>query len=360
MSHFWQRLILLVSAVSIVSIIFSKLPSAPRAVPHYYDFTKAGPSRFILLWTAFFGEKDFIQPLQGTNCSQTSCIFTSDRKYYLLADAVIFHFRDVAINDLPDESLRPPHQRWVMLLAESPEFTPKDVVHALDGKINWTITYRQSSDIDITPKVVPIPVEEQSTAVSYVHHVLNKNRQVAWFVSHCPAPSRRDEYVKELSKYIKVDIYGSCGSHQCHPKMSPKCYEQVAQDYFFYLSFENSLCRDYVTEKLFNVLHYPIVPIVMNSANMSIVAPPNSYISIHDFKSPAKLASYLVDLVANRYTKYIKFFEARSKYRLHTISYPCRLCEMIHNKTVLAQTKVYSNLYAWWFEEAACTSWQLR
>ena len=66
--------------------------------------------------------------------------------------------------------------------------------------------------------------------------------------------------------------------------------------YKFYLSLENSVCqvniwssqlhmkplfpKDYVTEKFFNILPYNVIPIVLNGANMSHIAPPHSYINV--------------------------------------------------------------------------------
>ena len=38
---------------------------------------------------------------------------------------------------------------------------------------------------------------------------------------------------------------------------------RLATHYMFYLSFENSLCDDYVTEKLWGWLKRDIVPVVM-------------------------------------------------------------------------------------------------
>lgn len=75
-------------------------------------------------------------------------------------------------------------------------------------------------------------------------------RQVAWFVSNCHARNRRLQYARQLSKYISVDIYGACGSHHC-PRTDPNCLEMLDKDYKFYLAFENSNCRDYITEKFF-------------------------------------------------------------------------------------------------------------
>ena len=52
----------------------------------------------------------------------------------------------------------------------------------------------------------------------------------------------------------------------------------LESNYKFYISFENSLCSDYVTEKFFNILKYNIIPITLNGVDMSEIAPPNSYI----------------------------------------------------------------------------------
>ncbi len=41
----------------------------------------------------------------------------------------------------------------------------------------------------------------------------NKTKEIAWFASqNCEtAPSQRIKVIKQLQKFIKVDIYGSCG-----------------------------------------------------------------------------------------------------------------------------------------------------
>jgi Glycosyltransferase family 10 (fucosyltransferase) C-term len=75
--------------------------------------------------------------------------------------------------------------------------------------------------------------------------------QVAWIVSNCNAANQRYEYAVELSKYISVDIYGSCGKLQCSHKGGNNCNELLNKQYRFYLAFENSNCKDYITEKLY-------------------------------------------------------------------------------------------------------------
>ena len=74
---------------------------------------------------------------------------------------------------------------------------------------------------------------------------------MAWFVSNCGARNGRLQYAKELQKYIEVDIYGSCGTKRCPRSQAKNCFNMLNKDYKFYLAFENSNCRDYITEKFF-------------------------------------------------------------------------------------------------------------
>ena len=50
-------------------------------------------------------------------------------------------------------------------------------------------------------------------------------------------------------------------------------------NYRFYLSFENSLCKDYVTEKFFKPMKYDVIPIVFNGADFKSYPPPHSAIN---------------------------------------------------------------------------------
>jgi glycoprotein 3-alpha-L-fucosyltransferase len=74
---------------------------------------------------------------------------------------------------------------------------------------------------------------------------------VAWFVTNCNDRNGRRQYAQELQKYIPVDIYGACGTKKCPRSTENVCFDMLDTDYKFYLAFENSNCRDYITEKLF-------------------------------------------------------------------------------------------------------------
>jgi hypothetical protein len=77
----------------------------------------------------------------------------------------------------------------------------------------------------------------------------------AWMVSNCGTRSGRNEMVDILQKYIQIDVYGDCGTMTCPKKMdksfqsTEECLGMVAKNYKFYFALENSLCRNYVTEK---------------------------------------------------------------------------------------------------------------
>ena len=65
-----------------------------------------------------------------------------------------------------------------------------------------------------------------------------------------------------MKKYkgLQIDVLGKCGSSIHNSKIPNRAvgweaaYEILAQQYKFYLSFENAKCYDYITEKLFTAM----------------------------------------------------------------------------------------------------------
>ena len=123
---------------------------------------------------------------------------------------------------------------------------------------------------------------------------------MAWLVSNCKTDSHRELYVKELQKHVPVDVFGKCGNPLNCTKGRDECFVEIASSYQFYLSFENSLCKDYATEKLFRALASDLVPVVMGGANYSKIVPPKSIINVQDFPSSEVLGKELMRLVEVR------------------------------------------------------------
>ncbi len=110
--------------------------------------------------------------------------------------------------------------------------------------------------------------------------------------------SKRDDYVEALKKHVDVDIYGKCGNMGtvCPRAKNPavdECLKSVSLKYKFYLAFENSICEEYITEKMQRTLDFPVVPIVMGAGPYERYFPRGSYISVFDFESPKHLADYI-------------------------------------------------------------------
>lgn len=176
-------------------------------------------------------------------CPVDSCYLTDKTSESEEADAVLFGLEGF----FPKK--RPPNQIWILYLLESPLNTgPFD---ALTNQINWTATYRRDSTF-VTP-YEKFVYHKNATSVLLgpsKNFAEKKTKLVAWFVSNCGARNQRLEFVEELRKHVQVDIYGYCGNMSC-PRYSSKCSKILSKEYKFYLSFENSNCQDYITEKFY-------------------------------------------------------------------------------------------------------------
>ena len=70
--------------------------------------------------------------------------------------------------------------------------------------------------------------------------------------------------------------------------------------YPFYLSFENSLCKNYITRRFWDPIvggHNYQIPVVIGGTSLeenSSIAPPNSFIHVKNFSSPKMLADHMV------------------------------------------------------------------
>ena len=221
--------------------------------------------------------------------------------------------------------------------------------------LNFSILCRTDSDV-VFMYTDDLPLSWQYTSsIQQIRNKLkDKSKLIVWPVSHCKTRSKREEYVEKLSKYVQVDIYGKCGPLKCHDNNHRvKCFSNFTRDYKFYLSFENELCGDYITEKFYIPLTHYIVPIVNGGSNYSDFAPPGSFIDVRDFQTPKHLAEYLNFLDKNR-TAYEKYFEWRKTYVPTKTWAWCQLCEMLNNSSL--PKKTYESVYDWFVEESQCNA----
>ena len=195
----------------------------------------------------------------------------------------------MSFKGLPSARLQ--HNRWVFFNLEPP-LAKKG--WWLKVVFNYSSTYSQDTDFPQPyGKCFPLSKGMNDAADRLADIIKHKSASISWFVSSCSIQSKRMQYVNELKNYIQVDMYGGCGNLRC-PRFNKNCADAISKKYKFYLSFENSLCKDYVTEKAFRpmISKYPMVPVVMGYANYREILPPRSFIDVRWFKSPKDLAKY--------------------------------------------------------------------
>ncbi|GFO26128.1 alpha-(1,3)-fucosyltransferase c-like [Plakobranchus ocellatus] len=143
-----------------------------------------------------------------SRCSYNQCRWDSNNS---LADAVLFKASSVRswkIEPFP----RKPGQRWVFYTID-----PAIKNYGLDrkdvaGQFNATSTYQLRSDYSrIFGKLRRVPTPKRNFDKIFD----GKQKQVAWFVSHCSTWSKREVYIKRMREIIPVDVFGACGNLTC-------------------------------------------------------------------------------------------------------------------------------------------------
>ena len=262
-------------------------------------------------------------------CTSGRCHLTTNRSLLPkveMFDAIIFDQFHTHWDDLPTArwlispvfyALIPPNrsadQYYVFYTLEAAAHRQGNLPNQIEklnkirGFFNLTMTYRHDSDIT-TPYGQFVPrgsppmggphLEEyiQKFGRENKHLASKKGSQgltIAQYVSNCETAVGRENLVDLIDYLTPVDIYGNCGDFYCPQWERERCHNLLGDNYKFYLSFENAMCKDYITEKFFKVLSQNTIPIVFTGANMSTVAPPHSYINVADFPTIEALVGHL-------------------------------------------------------------------
>ncbi|XP_053369138.1 4-galactosyl-N-acetylglucosaminide 3-alpha-L-fucosyltransferase 9-like [Clarias gariepinus] len=313
-----------------------QLINKPNTIEEYKEIDDI----IMLIWT-WPGDYKFSGEACISEFGIPGCQITDDRSQYDKAHGVMFHQRDIS-RDLQNllKMPRPLHQKWVWLNMESPSNSKR--WPELDGLFNLTSNYRRDSDVWVpVGKIVEAPEKNNTFKIP------PKDKLVCWIVSNWKAKYERVRYFNELSKHIKIEAYGR---HFNRP-ISRDDYNKILKSCKFYLSFENSIHKDYFTEKVFNPLKLGTVPVVLGPPrqNYEEFIPPDSFIHVNDFKSPQKLAEHLMFLDKNQ-----KVYEQYFNWRKHFIAirarfgleHTCRSCEHIRSDK---RYKVFKDLTKWYW-----------
>jgi Glycosyltransferase family 10 (fucosyltransferase) C-term/Fucosyltransferase, N-terminal len=232
--------------------------------------------------------------------------FTTDLDRLPDAHVVVFH-----IPSPPDFATltKLPGQIWVALSLESEVNYPSLSNLEFMRRFDLTMTYRLDSDI-------PVPYLGPWKAETLLNPASPKTARspAAYFASNPFDRCGRSEYVRQLMEHVPVDSYGQCWNNCKLPEDNGRDskLDAIAR-YKFTLAFENSISRDYVTEKFFDALIAGSVPIYRGAPNIGDFAPGECcYIDASRFRGPRELAEYLLYLDRNE-TEYQSFLRWKTR-----------------------------------------------
>ena len=215
----------------------------------------------------------------------------------------------------------------------------------LISKYDIEFSYRKTSDV-FTPyfkfpkfnllKTVPKWNERYSAVVFVAINCRSSN-------------SNREKFVKLLQKYVQVDSVSKCLHNKDWPQDIPRSDKiGLLERYKVYIAAENSIEKDYVTEKVYDGLVAGAVPIYLGAPNVEEYIPSNSTIIV-----PTNFTENDISILATvvkkiftdeaEYERWISFkhhdYEDwfKKRFSFTQVGYKCRLC-----RRVLAQREGYS------------------
>ena len=266
-------------------------------------------------------------------CSIKNCFVEENMT---AADIVLINHLDVSSTPTIKKGK---NQIWEFHTWESPYFLHRPSKE-WSKLIDLSASYMEFSDFFV-PFYGRVKIRTTGNSKNLTGILKTKRKDAVWVSSHCSTPAKRENLVKELAKYINVDSYGACGNKKCGKQYDDlnECAETFVQDYKFYFAFENSICDNYTTEKLYSLFRdrSNIIPVVHGPRDVSKYLPKGTYINSFDFASPKELAMEL-KRIGNNESLYIRILQEKDKYilpvdhREKTINkFQCDMCKYLHD-----------------------------
>ncbi|KAK2502158.1 hypothetical protein MC885_015948 [Smutsia gigantea] len=291
----------------------------------------------VLVWHWPFADRP--PELPSNTCASygvANCRLSTDRSLLASADVVVFHHRELQTQQVHLPLAERPHgQPWVWASMESPSHAHG--LGLLRGIFNWVLSYRRDSDIFVPygclePREGPAPSLSAKTGVA------------AWVVSNFQERQPRVRLYRHLAPHLRVDVFGRAHGRP----LCAHCLLPTVARYLFYLSFENSQHRDYITEKFWrNALSAGTVPVVLGPPRAAYEAfvPPGAFVHVDDFGSARELAAFLAGMNESCYRGY---FAWREQFRVRLFSdWQERFCAICTRYPHLPRGQVYHDLEGW-------------
>ncbi|XP_064396300.1 uncharacterized protein LOC135343235 [Halichondria panicea] len=170
----------------------------------------------------------------------------------------------------------------------------------------------------------------------------SREKAVLFVARNCKSNSQREQLVKMLQKFVRVDSVSSCLNNKHWPSDIPRIDKRaLLRRYMAILAAENSIEDDYVTEKVYAGLITGAVPIYYGAPNIDEFVPSDSIIKVpHPLtKSGVKEVAERIERVFNSEEEYNRLthfkrlgsYEDRflEMFNFTRIDVKCRLCQKI-------------------------------
>ena len=297
-------------------------------------------------------QKALAQNFDG--CEYDNCVLSYNHSTLEEADAVLFKGRETP-HIMP--FTRPQGQVWIFAEDEAPVSYHYGGGHWKSPQywnaFNWTMSY-DKTNADIFLPYGELRKRERSIQRDFNSIAKAKSKDALIITSHCQTQSQRLDYIEVLKKYISVDVLGSCGTPwDCGKQwIHDDCFIILNTTYRYYLAFENSLCKWYTTEKLFDNFNYGLL-FVTRGGDKSLLEDnenlTNAFISTSQFPNISALGRYLQSL-SNSDKRYAQLLKKKNEY--FSVPYDqvykqalCDICERMNFQEHYSKT--IPNLMEW-------------
>ena len=338
----------------------SKRVKKTRSGRERIDFSKP---LLILLYTHVFMGKKYCgfaaERIFGRSCpSKNRCQWSCNLRDTAQADALIFHAYDIQYyhDSLPSRSETKANAIWILWSDEPPSMV--DYALLKPHRFNWTMSYKLNSEVSLASyglfsrRTQPLSNEDYNQWIN--DEFSRRTNGALWFVSNCETKQRLD-YFHQLRRQstLLVEGYGRCVDnypmHWC--SAGTPCEQEYMSQFKFYLSFESTTCRDYITEKFYKALYHHLIPIIHGPARADYerLAPPNSFLHVDDFdKNVTRLAQRLQEIHSDRqlfssYHQWRKTLEVIIDRKALERIRMCELCQRL-NQVKQGETTYYEDV----------------
>ncbi|XP_067940944.1 4-galactosyl-N-acetylglucosaminide 3-alpha-L-fucosyltransferase FUT5-like [Watersipora subatra] len=311
------------------------------------------------------------------HCKYSNCVTKGSNDFKGIEEAAVVVFSEPVFirNGFPNLPWQVrQNQYWFMMTIESGVFGSHVFPADFNGRFNGSITPRRDATIyNPYGKIVNRTGEE----LKKTNFAEGKTKGAFAYVSNCYNGNyNRLDLMEKLAQYTDVEIFsGSCKGQKQWPHVKSNdlcprlaagsnrgCETEKHKHYRFYLSFENSLCFDYITEKFWDRLRSSsyFIPVVMGGLSVEDyerVAPKNSFIHVYNFSSVAALGEHLNYLI-NHEDAYNRYHEWRYTYTINSeinLS-ACKVCELANLRPSLP---AINNIAEWRNNASLCRKYDV-